>query len=83
MWRHIETGGHYSEAMSANTRALQAARQAGDQAAEAYALNALGIVERLGRSEQATTYLRQALALFIEIGDQFGAACALTNLGSC
>jgi DNA-binding SARP family transcriptional activator/tetratricopeptide (TPR) repeat protein len=83
VWRHIETGGHYSEAMSANTRALQAARQAGDRAAEAYALNALGIVERLGRSEQATTYLRQALALFIEIGDQFGAACALTNLGSC
>jgi DNA-binding SARP family transcriptional activator/tetratricopeptide (TPR) repeat protein len=83
VWRHIESGGHYTDAMSANTRALEAARRAGDRAAEAYALNALGIIERLGSDRQAVAYLRQALALFREIGDQFGTACTLTIMGSC
>jgi DNA-binding SARP family transcriptional activator/tetratricopeptide (TPR) repeat protein len=83
LWRYIETGGHYTDAVTVHTGAVRAARQAGDRAAEAYALNALGIVERRGRTRQAVGYLQQALALFSGIGDRFGAACALTNLGSC
>ena len=83
VWRHVETGGHYTDAISASTRALEAARRAGDRASEAYALNALGIIERLGSDRQAVAYLRQALALFREIGDQFGIACSLTIMGSC
>ncbi len=83
LWRYIDTGGHYTDAVTVHTRALRAARQAGDRAAEAYALNALAIVERRGRTRQAVGYLQQALALFSEVGDRFGAACVLTHLGSC
>jgi DNA-binding SARP family transcriptional activator len=83
LWRYIENGGHYTDAVTVHTHALRAARQAGDLAAEAYALNALGIVERRGHIRQAVGHLQQALALFSAIGDRFGAACALTNLASC
>jgi tetratricopeptide (TPR) repeat protein len=82
VWRYTQTAGHYTDAFAIHTRALRAARQAGDRAAEAYALNALGINERLGRNSQAVGYFEQALALFRETGDRFGAACALTNLGA-
>jgi tetratricopeptide (TPR) repeat protein len=82
VWRCIETGGHYADAVAIHTNVVRAARRAGDRAAEAYALNALGIVERLGHNPRAVAYLQQALALFRETGDRFGAACALTNLGA-
>ena len=81
--RHLETGGHYTEAVTIHTHARRAARQAGDRGGEAHALNNLGIVSgRLGRYEEAACYLRRSLALFRETGDRVGAARALGNLGS-
>ena len=81
--RYLETGGHYTEAVTLHTHARAAARRSGDRAAEAHALNNLGIVSgRLGRYEEGDGHLRQALALFREIGDHGGAARALGNLGS-
>ena len=81
--RYLETGGHYTDAVTLHTHARTAARRAGDRAAEAHALNNLGIVSgRLGRYEEGAGHLRRALALFQEIGDHGGAARALGNLGS-
>jgi tetratricopeptide (TPR) repeat protein len=82
MLRYVEVGGYYPYALTLNTNVLRSARQAGDRAGEAYALNALGFIERRDRYPEAIAYFNQALALFSEIGDRFGAACALTNLGS-
>ena len=71
--RYLEIGGHYTDAVTIHTHARQAARRTGDRAAEAYALNSLGLVDgRLGRYPQAAGYLRQALALFRESGDRSG-----------
>ena len=72
----------HPEAITIHSSALIAARQAGESAAEAAALNALGLVDfHHGRYQQATDRLEQALALFRQTGDGSGQARALTNLG--
>ena len=81
--RYLETGGHYTEAVTLHTHARAAAGQTGDRTAEAHALNNLGIVTgHLGRYEEGAGHLRRGLDLFREIGDHSGAARALGNLGS-
>jgi DNA-binding SARP family transcriptional activator/Tfp pilus assembly protein PilF len=81
--RYVETGGHYADAVTIHTHARRAAQETGEQAAEAYALNSLGLVDgRIGHYAQAGEHLRQALALFRKSGDRPGAARALTNLAS-
>jgi DNA-binding SARP family transcriptional activator/Tfp pilus assembly protein PilF len=82
LFRYLETGGHYPEAIIIHSRAQIAARQAGDTAAEAVTLNALGLVAVYqSRYQQATGHLEQALALFRKTGDRNGQARALSNLG--
>ncbi len=79
---YLEVGGRYPDALSIHTHALHAARQTGDQSAEAQALNSLGLVyEKRGRYPQAVEYHQQALTLFGSIGDQAGEAYALDTLG--
>jgi tetratricopeptide (TPR) repeat protein len=80
--RYLETGGHYTEAVTIHTQARRAARQAGDRGGEAHALNNLGIVSgRLGRYAEGACYLRRSLALFRETGDHVGAARPWAILG--
>jgi len=82
VYRYLETGGHYPDAVIIHTHARSAARGAGDRAAEATALTNLGIVSwRQGRYKQAADHHKQALAASREIGDRRGAAIALSNLG--
>jgi DNA-binding SARP family transcriptional activator/Tfp pilus assembly protein PilF len=82
LYRYLETGGHYADAGTLHGHARQAARLAGDRAAEATALTNLGIISwRQGRYQQAIGYHRQAMAASVEIGDQRGKATALANLG--
>jgi tetratricopeptide (TPR) repeat protein/DNA-binding XRE family transcriptional regulator len=82
MFRYLDAGGHYPEAITIHTCARHAARHVGDRAAEATALINLGAVDhRLGRHQQATDGFQQALALCREIGDRTGEARALNNLG--
>ena len=82
LFRYLEAGGHSPEALDIHTHALHAARDAGNQSAEAHALGGLGVVYlRQGRYQQAIDHLHQALALFREIGDRGGEASALGNLG--
>jgi DNA-binding SARP family transcriptional activator/Tfp pilus assembly protein PilF len=82
LFRYLNTGNHYSEAIALNTHALHAARELGDHSAEAAALNSLGVFDvRQGRYQQATERLSQALDLCRIAGDQAGQARALGNLG--
>jgi tetratricopeptide (TPR) repeat protein/DNA-binding XRE family transcriptional regulator len=83
LFRYLDRGGHYGDALEIHTQALHAARHSGDHAAEAYALSSLGGVDwRQGRYRQAADHLQQALAIFRELGDRFGHARTLSNLGS-
>jgi DNA-binding SARP family transcriptional activator/Tfp pilus assembly protein PilF len=80
--RYLENGGHFAEAFTLQSHARDAARRAGDRAAEATALNSLGLVAWWrGQYEQAAGHLRQALALHRESDDQSGQAYVLANLG--
>jgi DNA-binding SARP family transcriptional activator/tetratricopeptide (TPR) repeat protein len=82
LYRYLETGGHYADAITIHSAARHAARRTGDRAAEATALTNLGIVDwRQGRYRQAASHHRRALRISREIGDRFGEATALNNLG--
>jgi tetratricopeptide (TPR) repeat protein len=83
MYRYLETGGHYADAVTMHSHARHAARLLGDRAAEATALTNLGIISwRQGRYRQAADYHQQALAASVEIGDRMGEAIAVANLGA-
>ncbi|MGD0067573.1 MAG: tetratricopeptide repeat protein [Streptosporangiaceae bacterium] len=82
LFRYLDAGSHYHEAITIHTHARDAARHAGDRSAEATALNHLaGPNRRQGRYQQATSQHRRALALFRQTGDRTGQAAALANLG--
>ena len=82
LFRYHERAGHYSELVATHNHAIRAARQVGDHAVEAEALNNLSVVDlRQGRYEQAANLLNQALAAYRADGNQIGAGRALGNLG--
>ena len=83
LFRYLEIGGHYPDALTIHTHALRAARDAGDQAGKAHALTNLGLIHfRQSRYKQAAEHYQQALDLCREIGDRDGEARALVNLGA-
>ncbi|HEY0934554.1 MAG TPA: BTAD domain-containing putative transcriptional regulator [Trebonia sp.] len=83
LYRYLETGGHYAEAVTVHGHALDAARLLGDRAAEATALTNLGIISwRQGRYQQAAGYHEQARTASVEVGDINGEAVAVANLGA-
>jgi DNA-binding SARP family transcriptional activator/Flp pilus assembly protein TadD len=80
--RYLHTGGHYPEAITICSHALDAARSTGDRTAEATALNQIGIIDaEQGRYQQAADHHGQALGLFRAAGDRAGEARALSNIG--
>ena len=82
LFRYLDAGGHYDDAAAVCTQALQAARLAGDPAAEASALLCLGSASwRLSRYDDAATLLQQATGIFRNTGDRVGEARAVGNLG--
>jgi DNA-binding SARP family transcriptional activator/Tfp pilus assembly protein PilF len=82
VFRYLDMGCHYPDAIIIHGHARTAARRIGDRTAEATALNALGLIDwHQGRYQQATNRFRQALALFRQTGDRTGQARALGNLG--
>jgi DNA-binding SARP family transcriptional activator/Tfp pilus assembly protein PilF len=82
LFRYLDYGGHWPEGAIIHELASQAAQQAGDHAAEAEALNNLGVTEiRQGHYQQAAARHARALALSRQAGDRRGAARALNNLG--
>ena len=83
LYRYLETGGHYSDAVTIHGRSNHAARLLGDRAAEAMALTNLGIISwRQGRYQEAADYYQRSLAASVAIGDRRGEAIALANLGT-
>jgi len=82
LFRYLDSGAHYSEAITIHTSARAAARRLGDRAAEAQALKDLGTVEaRQSRYRQASSHLLESLPLFRRVRDLAGEARALSNLG--
>ncbi|HTU76592.1 MAG TPA: tetratricopeptide repeat protein, partial [Trebonia sp.] len=82
LYRYLDAGGHYPEAMVIHAHARRAAAVIGDQAAEATALNGLGVAHwRAGRLAQATRHHREAMVLFRAVGDQAGEARSLHGVG--
>ena len=82
LFRYLDTGGHYAEAITIHSQARLAATQAGDRSAEAEALINLAIAEaRQCRHEAAISHFEESLALYRETGDRAGEARALGNLG--
>ena len=82
LFRYLDVGGHFPESVVIHSHARSAAAQTGDRAAEAEALTNLGLVDlHQCRYQQATSYLRRALALSRETGDLAGQARALQDLG--
>jgi tetratricopeptide (TPR) repeat protein len=82
LFRYLDIGGHYADALRVHTHALRAARDTGDRAAQAHALVSLcGVDWRQSRYQQVADHLREALVIFGELGDRGGEARALGNLG--
>jgi DNA-binding SARP family transcriptional activator/Tfp pilus assembly protein PilF len=82
LYRYLETGGHFVDAVTIHSHARDASRLIGDRAAEATALTNLGIIcWRQGRYQEAAGYHREAMAASLEIGDRIGEAIAVSNLG--
>ncbi|WP_239162728.1 ATP-binding protein [Paractinoplanes rishiriensis] len=76
-------GGYHADALTVHGHAHRAARDLGDLAGQAYALNDLGVAHRrLGLPGQASDDLQQALELFRRTGDTIGQATALFDLGT-
>jgi tetratricopeptide (TPR) repeat protein len=82
LFRYLDIGRHYQEATAVHGSACRAARQAGDQPAEATALNHLGAVGvRQRRYQEAADYHQQALAVSRNSADPAPQARALDGLG--
>jgi tetratricopeptide (TPR) repeat protein len=82
LFRYLDVGGHFPEAISIHTDCRRAARHTGDRAAEARALNGLGAVNlRQRRHRHAVGHFEQALALYREVDDQSAQGSVLDNLG--
>jgi DNA-binding SARP family transcriptional activator/tetratricopeptide (TPR) repeat protein len=83
LFRYLDTGGHYAEAVIVHGHARRAAAQTGDRIAEASALTSLGVVDVWqGRYQQAADHLKQAIGLSRQAGDLSGEARALHLLGN-
>jgi tetratricopeptide (TPR) repeat protein len=80
--RSLETGAHYTDALTVHGHALRAAREHGDHYSETTAhLNLGGACYYLGRYEAAAAHFRRAATGFREEADYIGETRALTNLG--
>lgn len=80
LYRYL-VGGYLTDALAVHGHAIRAARQAGDAAGQAHALNNLGVAHlRLGRYGPAAEHIRDALDLFRRTGDRTGEAGMLNNL---
>jgi DNA-binding SARP family transcriptional activator len=82
LFRYLMNGCHHPEALTIHGHALQAARQSGDLAAEADALNGLGGIDIMkGHFREAAGHYQAALDRSRQRGDRAGEARVLHNLG--
>jgi DNA-binding SARP family transcriptional activator/Tfp pilus assembly protein PilF len=82
LFRYLDVGGHFADAVTIHGHARSAASQTGDRAAEAEALTSLSVLDtHQGRYQQAAGHLQQSVTLHREAGNLTGQARALCNLG--
>jgi len=82
LFRYLDGGGHYTEAITIHSHARLAARQIADRTAEAEALINLGVLSlRQGSQPEAAARMQQSLALYRQAGDRPGEIRALGNVG--
>jgi len=82
LFRYLDVGAHYPEAVAIHGSARRAAGQLGDRLAEAKALNRLGAVGlRQRRYQEAVSCYEQALALNRDAGDPAAQAHSHSDLG--
>jgi DNA-binding SARP family transcriptional activator/Tfp pilus assembly protein PilF len=82
LFRYLDTGDHHTEAVAILGHARNAARLAGDHAAEATALITLSaVVSQQGHLHQAVEFLWQAVDLAREADNLLVEARALANVG--
>jgi tetratricopeptide (TPR) repeat protein len=80
--RYLMTGSYVPQAQAIYGCALQAARESGDLAAEAEALNALGSIGlKKGHFRDAAGHYEAALECYRQCGDRASQARVLSNLG--
>jgi len=83
MHEFMRSQGHWDQALSLHHAALQAARDAGNQLAEARALTDLGDMQFLTDDYPAAeATLNRALEVYRGLGERLGEARALTALGA-
>ena len=76
----LDSGAHHAQAMIVHRSALAAARQLDDRAAEAVALDSLGIAALRLRQPDGIDHLQQALSIYRQLGDRIGQVRVLRNL---
>jgi DNA-binding SARP family transcriptional activator/Tfp pilus assembly protein PilF len=82
LFRYLDSGGYYPEAIIIQGHGLRAARRTSDADAEVATANALGVAYlRQGRCQQATKYFQQALTRSRDAGNRLREGRALGNLG--
>jgi tetratricopeptide (TPR) repeat protein/transcriptional regulator with XRE-family HTH domain len=83
LFRHLDYGGHLSEARIIHSSAELAAARTQDRSAQAHALiNLGGVALRQSRNRQAADHYRQALTLCRDSGDRFGELRAIGSLAA-
>ena len=79
----LRSQGHWDQALTLYSTALDAARQTGDRLGQASALADLGDIQTLtGDYRAATGHHEQALAIYRDLGDRLGEANALNKLAT-
>ncbi len=82
LFRYLMNGSHLPEAQTIYGHALHVARQSGDAAAEAEALNGLGGIDMIkGHFRDAADHFEAAAERYGQCGDRAGQARVLENLG--
>ena len=75
--------GRYREAVEAGRKGVDLAREVGDIALQAYALNILGtVLSTQGLLKQAVDCSTEAIALYEQVGDLYGQAMGHGNIGA-
>jgi tetratricopeptide (TPR) repeat protein len=82
LFRYLDSGAHYGDAITIHSHARDAAQLTGDRAAQAHALKHLGLTQaRQSHYEQARRHLHQSLTLFRDVADVPAEASVFANLG--
>lgn len=81
LWRYLDMGGYFDEALALHTAGRAAARELADQVAEGNSLRALGFTNRqLGHTRIAIEQTTEALHIYRAAGEPTMQALALNNL---